>query len=157
MKNVLITLLLGTAACTSPKSDPAPTPNPHSISWQVDSQTITVDHWVTGSTNPGTTLTAYGREYVEGVIVSEVQFELPSTAGTYTLGTTSTAWATYSKGGVKYLDGKAPGASGLPGSGTLVLTTLANNQASGTFTFTGIDPVTNSSKVISGGKFQVPI
>jgi hypothetical protein len=155
MKKTLIALLLGTAACSSTKTDPAP--NPHTVSWQVDNRAITVDHWVSGSTNPGSVITVYGREYVNGVIVSEVQFELPSTAGTYSLGTTSTAWATYSKGGVKYFAGNAPGASGQLGSGTLVLTTLTGNQAAGTFTFTGIDPVTNSPKTVSGGKFQVPI
>jgi hypothetical protein len=156
MKKALATLLLGTAACTNTKTDPAPTPNPHSVSWQVDSQRLTVEDWVS-LRGPGSVITVYGREYVNGAIASEVQFELPSTVGTYDLGASSSAWATYRKGGVKYLAGKAPGATGLPGSGTLVLTSVANQEAIGTFSFTAIDPATNSAKTVSGGKFQVPI
>ena len=156
MKKALLLLLLGAAACAKTQVEPAPRPAPRAVSWRVDNRDLVTDRWVSGLNPPDTRL-VYGREYIDGRIVSEVQLHFPAAVGTYPLGTSSAAWARYVRDGVGYYAGAAPGASAPIGSGTIVLTASTDGVAVGTFTFTGVDPVSKAEKTVIKGTFRVSI
>ena len=113
------------------------------------------------STTPGSTLTVYVRTDASGGGGGgggEVQLEVPAAVGTYAFGAGTPAWATYTApGGLKYGAGAVPGASGPTGPGTVVLTSVSGGVAVGTFTFTGIEPVSQAVKNVTNGTFRVPI
>jgi hypothetical protein len=157
MKKSLVLLLLVAAACAKTPAEPAlPTAPSRTVGWRVDNRDLSADHWVTGFDPPATRV-VYGREYVDGRIVSEVRLHFPAAVGSYPLGAGSPAWASYARDGVTYYAGAAPGASAPTGSGTLVLTAEQDGVAVGTFTFTGVDPASQAEKTVTHGTFRVPI
>ena len=163
MKKALCSFLFlfVTAACSRqsdpvPVSVPASAPTLYTVGWRVNGLTVSTGHYVSILSRSGSTLTVYGREYANERLLSEVQLEVPAAVGTYAFGAPSAAWATYALRGTKHYAGAAPGASGPTGSGTVVLTALTDGMAVGTFTFTGIDPVTKVEKSVTNGTFRVP-
>ena len=156
MKHAFLFLCLGTTACAR-QADPVPKPPAHAVGWRVDGQDVATGAYVSFSTTPGSTLTVYGRADATGG-GGEVQLEVPAAVGTYTFGAGAPAWATYAApGGLKYGAGAVPGASGPTGPGSVVLTSVSGGVAVGTFTFTGIEPVSQAVKNVTNGTFRVPI
>lgn len=164
---LLLPLLAGLlAACSKAKTeDPAPAPK-HAVGWAVDSKAITTEYWVSGSggniswTMPGVVVVhVEGRNPDIGATTDAVMLEVPPAVGTYIFGTGTAAWATYSVDGAKYYAGTAPGYNtGVAlGSGTITVTAYTASSITGTFDFKAINPATGVVKVVSSGKFYVPI
>ena len=153
MKKAYFVLFALATAC-SRAADPAPPKAPsHTVGWRVDGQDVTTSIYVTVSGQSGP-LDVTGRDVAGG---SEVSLEVPGVVGTYVLGTGAGVCATYTaRGGSRYEAGAVPGANGPTGSGTVVLTSLGNGAAVGTFTFIGIDPVSKAVKTVTNGTFRMP-
>ncbi|MBF9144195.1 DUF6252 family protein [Hymenobacter properus] len=146
--------LVSLAACSSSKKED-PAPPAREIKWTVDgatqktttlqSQKLTGALTVSGTTPAGTTPTF-------------LLLQFPDAVGTYTFGPSSTAGASYtsSTGGTvaAYYAG-ATGFGSVAGAGTIVVTALSATEVSGTFTFTGVNPVSGASKSVTNGTFNV--
>lgn len=156
MNKAFLLFLLGVAACAKTQVAPAPKPTPRTVSWRVESRELTTDRWVSGR-SPDGTRSVIGREYVGDRLVSEVELAFPAAVGTHPFGATSPGWARYSREGVRYYAGTVPGRGAPVGSGTVVLTAAQDGVAVGTFTFTGIDPVSQAEKTVTHGTFRVSI
>ena len=150
-------LLMGFAACSSSKKDdPMATPTP-GMSWAVD-----------GTTQATTTLQSQKFQAsisVAGTIPASanptfLSLEFPNAVGTYTLGPTAAASATYvassssSSPSTAYYAG-ATGSGTVTGAGTIVVTALTATNVQGTFTFTGINANTGNAKSVTNGTFNV--
>lgn len=154
LRRLALLFLAALAACSSDKADPTPEPA-RGLSWTVDgvaastttvqSQKSSATFSVSGTVNPGNLSSSY------------VSLEIPNAVGTYVFGPSSAGSAVYStSAGARavYYAG-ATGAGTVTGGGTIVVTALSAAAATGTFTFTGINPNTGAAKSISNGTFNV--
>ena len=137
------------SACSKKKDDaPAPT-NPEGMSWTVDGGNVTAATAV--SQTSGSDITLAGGTGTTGAS-SGIFLEVPKTAGTYTLSSTSNSSASY----------QVTPASGSTQSyeattGTIVVSGITATNITGTYTFTGTDVNGTTSKTISNGKFNVKL
>ena len=143
-------LALTSLAACSKKDNVTPTPaaNPEGMSWTVDGNNVTAVTAV--SQAMGTTLTVVGSTGSTGA-ASTVYLDIPKTAGTYTLTSTSTYSATYAvtpaSGSSQFYDSTA---------GSIVVSSVTATNIVGTFTFTGATSG-GTTKSISNGKFNVKL
>ena len=143
-------LALTSLAACSKKDNVTPTPaaNPEGMSWTVDGNNVTAVTAV--SQAMGTTLTVVGSTGSTGA-ASTVFLDIPKTAGTYTLTSTSTYSATYAvtpaSGSSQFYDSTA---------GSIVVSSVTATNIVGTFTFTGATSG-GTTKSISNGKFNVKL
>ena len=143
-------LALTSLAACSKKDNVTPTPaaNPEGMSWTVDGNNVTAVTAV--SQAMGTTLTVVGSTGSTGA-ASTVSLDIPKTAGTYTLTSTSTYGASYAvtpaSGSSQFYDSTA---------GSIVVSSVTATNIVGTFTFTGATSG-GTTKSISNGKFNVKL
>ncbi|RZL16126.1 MAG: hypothetical protein EOO62_02175 [Hymenobacter sp.] len=134
------------AAC-SKKDDATPTPTAtEGMSWTIDGSNVTATTAVAQSS--GTDVTLAGSTGSTGGVF----LDMPKTAGTYTLSSTSAASASYvvtpSQGSSQFYDAT---------SGSIVVSTVTATAISGTFTFTGKLSGSTATKTLTNGKFNVKL
>ncbi|GAB3722520.1 hypothetical protein GCM10027594_03280 [Hymenobacter agri] len=140
--------LVSLAAC-SKKNDATPTPaaDTMGMSWTVDGNNVTASTAVSQAVS-GNLVTLAGSTGNTGGIFLDV----PKTAGTYTITSSSDASASYvvtpSSGSSQFYDAT---------SGTIVVSTVSATSISGTFTFTGTVSGGTATKAITNGKFNVKL
>ena len=148
-------LALTSLAACSKKDDATPAAtNPEGMSWTVDGNNVTAATAVSQATAVpqamGTTLTVVGSTGSTGA-ASTIFLNIPKTAGTYTLTSTSTYSATYAvtpaSGSSQFYDSTA---------GSIVVSSVTATNIVGTFTFTGATSG-GTTKSISNGKFNVKL
>lgn len=150
-------LLAGLAACSSSKKDD-PTPDPMGLSWTVDGGNVSTT--TTQSQKSNSLITVAGT-VASGSTSSYLSLQIPNAVGTYTFGASSLASATYSttsgSNSTVYYAGPLPLSTGqtVIGSGTIVVTALTATNVKGTFTFSGSNINSNTSKAITNGTFNV--
>ncbi|MGY3090669.1 hypothetical protein ACVWYF_003730 [Hymenobacter sp. UYAg731] len=153
-------VVLGLAGCSKATPDPTPKPTPYTVSWTENGSETTTQSYLTGTGGsgqiPAQTVRVGGRIYESGSIRTDIQLEVPAAVGTYPFGPASPAWATFESGSGRYYAGTAPGLTTAVGSGSITVTEFTGHSISGTFTFTGINSNTNTTKTITNGKFYVP-
>jgi hypothetical protein len=136
------------AACSSKKDDATPTPaDTTGMSWTVDGNNVTNAASVAQAT--GSTLTLTGANGTTGGIFLE---DVPKTAGTYTLSSTSTVSASYI---VTPTTGTSQSYDAT--SGSIVVSSVTATNISGTFTFTGTLFGGTATKAVTNGKFNIKL
>lgn len=137
--------LTAMAACSSKKDDATPAAPTLGMSWTVDGNNVTATTAV-GQSASATIETLAGATSNAGGVFLDV----PKTAGTYTITSTSDA-------GAAYIVTPAQGSSQSyeATSGTIVVTGATTTNLTGTFTFTGTLSGGTATKTLSNGKFNV--
>lgn len=142
-------MALATLASCSKKDDATPTPaaDAQGMSWTVDGSNATTTTAAAQVTS-GNIVTLFGATGNTGGVILDV----PKTAGTYTITSTSDASATYlvtpSTGASQSYDAT---------TGTLVVSAVSATNISGTFTFTGAASSGTATKALTNGKFNVKL
>ncbi|GAB3737266.1 hypothetical protein GCM10027594_18090 [Hymenobacter agri] len=150
-------LLTTLAACSSSKKDD-PKPDPAGISWTVDGGMVST---TTTQSQQSNGLISIAGTVANGGASSYLSLQIPNAVGTYTFGSSSLASATYSttsgSNTTVYYAGPLPLSTGqtVIGSGTIVVTSLTATNVKGTFTFSGNNINSNTSKAITNGTFNV--
>lgn len=140
------TLLALTSLAACSKKDDA-TPDPAGMSWTVDGSNVTASSAVAHTSGANTVTLAGATSDTGGLFL-----DVPKTAGTYKLSSTSNESATYivtpSQGSSQVYDAT---------SGSIIVSSVSATNISGTFTFTGTLSGGTATKTLTNGRFNVKL
>jgi Family of unknown function (DUF6252) len=143
-------MALTTLAACSKKNDATPTPTPtnaEGMSWTVDGNNATATTAAAQATT-GNIVTLFGATGNTGGVILDV----PKTAGTYSITSTSDASGSY-----LVTPGTGASQSYDATTGTIVVSSVTATNISGTFTFTGAGSSGSTTKTLTNGKFNVKL